>query len=173
MTQDEIDALERLHRATYKPHHRWHWKGHVDGDEDGPNEIDSENGANVASGVYKANADFIVHVRNNIDRIIVVMRYALQLEGMMHDAAQGNVPASLLADARRLGREEMLEAVANQVTLSDYDRGGIDMRLPPLIEPPTNKELRERCERYREALGYITDGSNKGHPIDVAREALK
>lgn len=176
MTKDEIDELERMHRATYKPHHRWKWMGYVDGDEpDVSNDIEGENGVRVASDVYQTNADVIVHVRNNMERIIAAMRYALQLEGLMHDAVQGNVPATLLADARRLGREEMrefLKGYIDDIYMRNADHAMKD-QLPPLTEPPTNHELRQRCERYREALGYIADGSNMGHPIDVAREALK
>jgi hypothetical protein len=186
MTEEEVKAFRALADADQLPAGPWTVL-RVGNDFD-DYEVRHPNGL-VCDWLSYEESHFIAAARNNAARLCDAALYALELEGLMHDAVQGNVPAALLADARRLEREEVIYEFVREVNANDYI-GSVDItrvcrRLPPLPdEPPTSRELRERAAmleaenaRLREGLkavvGMLANHAD-GDPIKtVAREALE
>ncbi len=130
-----------------------------------------------------ANARFIAAARNVAARLCDAALYALEFERVVHDIQRGEA-ADLIAEARRQGREEVIDLLAASEVRDDqgllanlpaYVRGN----LPSLpAEPPTNHELRTRAAaleaenaRLREALERI--GSDRTHTAKDARNEAR
>jgi hypothetical protein len=132
----------------------------------------------VCSGCTHEEAEFIVAARNNAERLCDAALYALELERIVHDIQRGEA-ADLIAEARRLGREEAIRrCMKGHEAAADEFVGLISKDLPPLpAEPPTNYELRERCERLekenarlRESVRGVVD--DYGHSAFVSVAAV-
>ena len=117
--------------------------------------------------MYRHEAEFIAHARTDVPDLVAEVEKqrecVAELEAIAHDAAEGVVPAALLAEARRQEREALLAAAVKDTRLSPFDISVFRMQLPPLpAESPTARELRERAAvlekdnaRLREALEAI------------------
>jgi hypothetical protein len=124
---------------------------------------DNGGGCMIASDVYPASsARFIVAAYNDMPRLCDAALYALELERIVHDIQRGEA-ADLIAEARRRGRGEMADALLMHSAVVTTGTIRLASRyLPPLpAEPPTNRELRERCETLEAENARLRAGLQK------------
>jgi hypothetical protein len=117
MTEAEVKAFRALAEADSLP--EGPWSVNRTGDDYDDYEVRHPNGL-VCNWLSYEEAHFIAAARNNAERICDAALYALELERVVHDIQRGEA-ADLIAEARRQGRDEMLDTIRPYVTVIDPD----------------------------------------------------